>query len=122
MKKLLFLLLLSSYSFSQIPTYYSSIDFTQSGNTLKNALANLITTTHTTKISYSPGVWNALQTGDLNPNNSAQVLLLYGYNDVDAICERYYEHNTASNETKTTKITAAPSNNNANVKRLQLKN
>lgn len=44
------------------------------------------------------------------------------YNDVDAICERYYEHNTASNETKTTKITAAPSNNNANVKRLQLKN
>ena len=25
------------------------------------------------------------------------------YNDVDAICERYYEHNTASNETKTTK-------------------
>lgn len=24
------------------------------------------------------------------------------YNDVDVICERYYEQNTASNETKTT--------------------
>lgn len=85
MKKYLFLLLISYFSFAQIPAYYSSIDFTQSGNTLKTALGNLITTTHTTKISYSPGVWNALQAADLNPNNSAQVLLLYGYNDIDAI-------------------------------------
>lgn len=85
MKKYLFLLLISYFSFAQIPAYYSSIDFTQSGNTLKTALGNLITTTHTTKISYSPGVWNALQAADLNPNNSAQVLLLYGYNDVDAV-------------------------------------
>jgi endonuclease I len=84
MKKYLLFLLLTTCSFAQIPSYYSSINFTQSGNTLKNALGNLITTTHTTKISYSPGVWNALQAADLNPNNSAQVLLLYGYNDVDA--------------------------------------
>lgn len=85
MKKILFLLLFTGCSFAQIPAYYSTIDFTQSGNTLKTALSNLITTTHTTKISYSPGVWNALQAADLNPNNSAQVLLLYGYDDVDAI-------------------------------------
>lgn len=85
MKKYLLLLFISAYSFAQIPAYYSSINFTQSGNTLKTALGNLITTTHTTKISYSPGVWNALQAADLNPANSSEVLLLYGYNDVDAI-------------------------------------
>ena len=85
MKKYLLVLLLTTCSFAQIPAYYSSINFTQSGNTLKTALGNLITTTHTTKISYSPGVWNALQAADLNPNNSAQVVLLYGFNDVDAI-------------------------------------
>lgn len=86
MKKHLLLLLISYCSFAQIPAYYSSIDFNQSGNTLKTALANLITTTHTTQIQYtatSTDVWDALQAGDKNPNNSAQVLLLYGYNDVD---------------------------------------
>ena len=85
MKKYLFLLLISYFSFAQIPAYYSSIDFTQSGNTLKTTLGNLITTTHTTKISYTPGVWNALQAADLNPSNSSEVLLLYGFNDTDAI-------------------------------------
>ena len=87
MKKHLLLLLISYCSFAQIPAYYSSIDFNQSGNTLKKALANLITTTHTTQIQYtatSTDVWDALQAGDKNPNNSAQVLLIYGYNDVDA--------------------------------------
>ena len=85
MKKYLLLLLLSCSSIAQIPTYYNTIDFTQTGNTLKTALSNLITTTHTTKISYSPGVWNALQAADLNPNNASEVLLLYGFNDTDAI-------------------------------------
>lgn len=88
MKKYLLLLLITSCSFAQIPSYYSSIDFTQSGNTLKNALANLITTTHTTQIQYTAtttDVWDALQAGDKNPNNASQVLLIYGFNDVDAI-------------------------------------
>ena len=85
MKKYLLLLLLSCSSIAQIPTYYNTIDFTQTGNTLKTALSNLITATHTTKISYSPGVWNALQAADLNPNNASEVLLLYGFNDTDAI-------------------------------------
>lgn len=86
MKKYLFLLFVSFFSFAQIPAYYSSIDFTQNGNTLKLALANLITTTHTNQIPYTASttdVWDALQSGDRNPNNTAQVLLLYGYNDVD---------------------------------------
>ena len=83
MKKYLLLLLISYCSFAQIPAYYSSINFTQSGNTLKNALANLITTTHTTKISYTPGVWNALQAADKNPNDATKAILVYGYNDFD---------------------------------------
>jgi endonuclease I len=88
MKKYILLLFVTSFCFAQIPVYYSSIDFTQSGNTLKTALANLITTTHTTQIQYtatSTDVWDALQAGDKNPNNTSQVLLIYGFNDVDAI-------------------------------------
>ena len=85
--KLLFLLL-SFSTYAQIPAYYSSIDFTQTGNTLKTQLASLITTNHTTQLPYTAAttdVWDALQAGDKNPLNSAQVLLIYGYNDVDAI-------------------------------------
>lgn len=82
--KLLFTLLVCGFLQAQIPAYYSSIDFTQTGNLLKNQLSSLITTTHTNKISYTPGVWNALKVSDLNPNNSNNVLLIYGYNDFNA--------------------------------------
>ncbi|SEP75182.1 endonuclease [Flavobacterium urocaniciphilum] len=87
MKNFILFFLYSVVSFSQIPAYYSGIDFTQTGNTLKNSLANLITTTHTNQLPYtstSTDVWDALQAGDKNPNNATQVLLMYGYNDVDA--------------------------------------
>ncbi len=82
--KLLFTLLVCGFLQAQIPAYYSSIDFTQTGNLLKNQLSSLITTTHTNKISYTPGVWNALKVSDLNPNNSNNVFLIYGYNDFNA--------------------------------------
>ena len=68
--------------FAQIPAYYSGINFSASPTSIKSQLANLITTTHTTPISYSE-VWNALKDGDLDPTNSANVLLIYGYNDSD---------------------------------------
>lgn len=64
--KLLFLLL-SFSTYAQIPAYYSSIDFTQTGNTLKTQLASLITTNHTTQLPYTAAttdVWDALQAGD----------------------------------------------------------
>ena len=82
--KLLFSLLICSVLQAQIPAYYSSIDFTQTGNALKSQLTNLITTTHTTNLSYTPGVWEALKLTDLNPNNSNNVFLVYGYNDFNA--------------------------------------
>ena len=83
--KLLFLLISTSF-FAQIPAYYSGIDFTQTGNVLKNQLATLITNTHTNQLPYtsaSTDVWDALQAGDLNPVDASQVLLIYGYNDFD---------------------------------------
>jgi endonuclease I len=82
--KLLFSLLICGFLHAQIPAYYSSIDFTQTGNALKNQLTTLITTTHTTNLSYTPGVWEALKLTDLNPNNSNNVFLVYGYDDFNA--------------------------------------
>lgn len=84
MKKLL-LLLLPCIGFAQIPAYYNSIDFSQNGNALKSQLTTLITATHTTELVYTPGVWDALRQTDLDPNNPENVLLVYGYNDADAI-------------------------------------
>lgn len=87
MKIKLLLLLYSSAIFGQIPPYYSSIDFTQTGNALKTQLASLITSTHTTPLPYtssSPDVWDALQAGDVLPSNPSKVFLIYGFDDFDA--------------------------------------
>jgi endonuclease I len=87
MKSLLFLLLLPFFCFAQIPAYYSTIDFTQTGNNLKNQLTTLITNTHTTNLPYTAtgttDTWDALYQTDLNPTNSNNVLLVYGWNDTD---------------------------------------
>ena len=87
MKLKLLLLLFANSLFAQIPTYYSTIDFTQTGNTLKNQLATLITNTHTNQLPYtssSPDVWDALQAGDVTPTDASKVFLIYGYDDFDA--------------------------------------
>jgi endonuclease I len=88
MKRLLLLLLLLPYlCLAQIPAYYSTIDFTQTGNNLKYQLTTLITNTHTTNLPYTASgttdTWDALYQTDLNPNNSNNVLLVYGWNDAD---------------------------------------
>lgn len=90
-KKLHILFLLISLSaLAQIPAYYNGIDFTKSGNELKTQLANLVTTTHTTVLPYTDtngpiDTWRVIKQSDLDPNNSANVLLIYGYNDTDGI-------------------------------------
>jgi endonuclease I len=85
--KILFLLLLPFFCLAQIPTYYNSIDFTKSGDELKTQLTTLITNTHITNLPYTAtgttDVWDALSQTDLDPNNSNNVLLVYGYNDSD---------------------------------------
>lgn len=64
--------------FSQ-QSYYNSINFNNNGQTLKNQLAQLITTTHVNYLTYTPGVWNALKIVDLDPANANNVLLIYGW-------------------------------------------
>ena len=84
-KKIILLLYLST-SFvllGQIPSYYSGVNTTLSGTALKTELATKIISTHTTTLSYSPGVWDALKQTDLDPSNSSNVLLFYGYSDID---------------------------------------
>jgi endonuclease I len=84
MKKITFILalLLSLCSVAQIPVYYNDVNLTLTGLALKNELSSKITVTHTTILQYTD-VWAVLQQTDLDPTNSANVLLLYGYNDGD---------------------------------------
>lgn len=68
---------------SELVDYYKNVDFSKTGSSLKDALATTIINTHTTNLSYSPGVWDALKQSDLDPTNSSKVVLIYGYNDSD---------------------------------------
>ncbi|WP_046757540.1 endonuclease [Kordia jejudonensis] len=85
MKKLLLWLFLavSITAYAQVPSYYNDVNLSQSGNNLKDELATKVIATHTTFLSYTPGVWNALQQADVNPNNSSEIILIYGHNDND---------------------------------------
>lgn len=85
--RVLLFLVLPFFGVAQIPAYYSSIDFSQTGNNLKNQLTTLITNTHTTFLPYTASgttdTWDALSQTDLNPNNTNNVLLIYGWDDTD---------------------------------------
>ena len=86
MKKLLYTyiaLFCSALTFAQIPAYYNDVDLTLTGMALKAELATKITNTHTNPLSYTPGVWNTVKVSDQDPDNSLNVLLVYGYNDTD---------------------------------------
>ena len=78
--------MLSSTCVAQMPTYYNGIDFTQNGNALKSQLQNLITYTHTTDLPYTSSsldTWDIIKQTDLDPENIQNVLLFYGYDDLD---------------------------------------
>lgn len=81
--KLFFLLTVSIVN-SQVPNYYQSVNLNLQGESLKNQLSNLIISTHSTELIYTPDVWNVLKQADVDPNNNDKVLLLYGWNDTDA--------------------------------------
>lgn len=87
MKKiLLWLVAVWSMAFyGQIPTYYNSIDFTVTGEALKDQIALLITQTHHTFLTYTPGTWEAIKISDLDPQNNNNVLLVYGFDNNDNI-------------------------------------
>lgn len=89
MKLKLLLFLIAYNCFGQIPEYYSTIDFSENGENLKDQLAVLITTTHTTELVYTSGssglldTWTVLKQSDLDLDldNVNNVLLIYGWND-----------------------------------------
>ncbi|MDG1476171.1 MAG: endonuclease [Vicingaceae bacterium] len=72
---------ISGSMFAQQP-YYNGVNFSLTGAALKTELSNKITNTHTNQLTYS-SVWTELKITDLDPTNSNNVLLLYGYNDTD---------------------------------------
>lgn len=74
-------ILLFTTAFAQ-QSYYSDVDLTLSGMALKDELSTKITVTHTNNLSYTE-IWSALKIVDLDPNNSSNILLVYGYDDTD---------------------------------------
>lgn len=74
--------LVSIFSFllyaQSAPSYYSSVNFTKTGNALKGDMATLITTTHTQTIAYSAGLASLFKTSDADPENPSNLLLMYG--------------------------------------------
>jgi endonuclease I len=71
----------------QVQSYYNGIDFNKSGNELFLLLSERLSSTHTA-IPYtagSPNTWDVLKVVDEDPENAANVLLLYGYDDFDDI-------------------------------------
>ncbi|MDO6598452.1 endonuclease [Oceanihabitans sp. 2_MG-2023] len=93
---MLIILLFPFVLFSQVPAYYSSIDFSQSPENLKTQLTVLITNTHATLIPYTSSntdTWDVLKQSDLESQTSDNVLLIYGYNDSDALSSNDYSRN-----------------------------
>jgi endonuclease I/chitodextrinase len=98
MKRIFFLILTISIvfnSFSQ-QSYYNDVDLNLTSLTLKNALAEKITTSHTNILFYSPDVWEASKITDANVTNLNEVILFYGWeNGSDAdITNDLYRDNT----------------------------
>jgi endonuclease I len=81
MKKLLWILFPFVSLFGQIPDYYTGIDFTQTAEDLEEDLRNLVIATHSYELIYTPEVWEVLKQVDLDPQNLANVFLMYGQSD-----------------------------------------
>ena len=84
------LLFLSSSFLGQIPSYYQSINLNLTGDQLKNELSNLIINTHQNLIPYTSSsldTWDVIKSSDVFSLDSSKVMLVYGYNDNDAIVE-----------------------------------
>ncbi|SFS43548.1 endonuclease, partial [Lutibacter maritimus] len=88
MKKILryfFLFLFTIPTYSQVQSYYNDVDLSNTGNDLFLVLSAKLKATHT-GIPYTGSpvdVWDACKSGDEDPDNAANVLLIYGYNDDD---------------------------------------
>lgn len=94
MKHIYFLLfsLISAIGFAQLTppdelqSYYSSVDFNQTGIDLKEDLINVTTDKHEILLTYA-NMWTVSQITDEDPDNSDNVLLIYGFNDGGNVTE-----------------------------------
>lgn len=76
-------------------SYYNGLDLNKTGVALKNELATKIINTHTKVLTYG---WDATKATDINPNNAANVLLIYGWeNGSDSDCTNDLERSVNSN-------------------------
>lgn len=77
-KTILFIIgLISFLGFAQQP-YYDDVNLTLTGTQLRDELGVKVSNTHSNSLSYSE-IWTATMVTDLDPNNSNNVLLLYGW-------------------------------------------
>ena len=82
------MLILSLALLAQTPDYYSDIDFEQDGTSIRVQLSDLVINTHDTFIPYTSGsidTWDIIRVSDLEFENSSNVLLIYGHNDIDGM-------------------------------------
>lgn len=77
--RLLYILFVLSLNITAQQAYYNNVDLTKTGLALKQELATKIINTHTNFLTYTPDVWEACKATDVNPDNSSEVLLIYGY-------------------------------------------
>lgn len=61
---------------SDLEEYYESM-VGHLNDSFKETLHALLKSTHTTQLSYTPGVWNALSEADEDPDNSNNVICIY---------------------------------------------
>jgi len=93
MKKIFLIIAFISLIFNGFSqqSYYNDVDLDLTGSELKNALSTKITQTHTKFLQYTPDIWNASKVTDANPNNTDEVILIYGWeagNDQDDTNDR----------------------------------
>ena len=60
--------------------YYNGFNFSQQGNSLKTALANKISSTHTRQLTYQEAE-NAIMVTDADPSSNSNVFLVYGFSN-----------------------------------------
>lgn len=79
-KTVLFLVGLISFTALAQQPYYDDVNLTLSGIQLRDALATKVINTHSNSLSYSE-IWDAIMVTDVDPNNTNNVTLLYGWED-----------------------------------------
>lgn len=98
--KLLFLVTTAFYA-QTIPAYYNGLDLTKTGNDLLLELYGRLESTHT-GIPYTDSTtdtWDVLSQVDEDPSLDTNVLLIYGYNDIDGISKTDKTRNKSLTDT-----------------------